>query len=160
MCGINAAHSQHFCIWCKCPSGDRYDMGKKWSAFDVSNGARTVCEIEELSKLPKSSKQRFNCLHLPLFPNIEIDHVVPDTLHLFLRIADVLINLLILQLSRADGIDRMTSVKLDHAKLTNIATYKKILNETCKIAFSWYISEDSKKLQWRDLTGPEKKVLF
>lgn len=135
-------------------------MEKVWSAFDVSKGARTVSEIEKLSKFPKSSRQRFNCSHSPLFPKIEIDHVIPDTLHLFLRIADVLINLLILDLRRADGIDRMACVKLDRAKLTNIATYEKFLNETCKISFSWYVSEDSKKLQWRDLTGPEKKVLF
>lgn len=27
------------------------------------------------------------------------------------------------------------------------------------IGFTWYICKDSKKLKWRDLTGPEKKKL-
>lgn len=71
----------------------------------------------------------------------------------------MLINLLILELRGADGIDQMSSVKLDRTrkKQTNISAYETFINKTCKITFSWYVS---KKLQWRDLTGPEKKVLF
>lgn len=124
------------------------------SAKTTTRGARTIGDIE---RLPKSSKSRFNCSRAPLFPIIGIDHIVPDTLHLFLR---VLINLLILDLRRADGIDKMSSVKLDRTKQTHIAAYEKFPNEKCKISFRWYVSEDTKKLQWRDLTGPEKRVLF
>ena len=80
-----------------------------------------------------------------------------DTLHLFLRIADVLINLLIQDLRREDGI--MKSIKTDTSQHVNITGYETLLHD-CKINFRWYISKDSKELQWRDLTGPEKVRLF
>ena len=70
-------------------------MSLKWSISDPAKGARTIEEITEKAKLGKTSKNRFNCSHAPMFPFIPIQHVVIDSLHLFLRIADVLINLLI-----------------------------------------------------------------
>ena len=39
-------------------------------------------------------------------------------------------------------------------------SYKDFLNGPCKIRFNWYIDNDSKKLSYRDLTGPEKIRLF
>lgn len=30
----------------------------------------------------------------------------------------------------------------------------------CKINFRWYTSKETRELQWRDLTGPEKVRLF
>ena len=41
-----------------------------------------------------------------MFPFIPLDHVVTDTLHLFLRISDNLIELLIRQLRRLDSIEK------------------------------------------------------
>ena len=45
-------------------------------------------------------------------------------------------------------------------KATNMVTYEKFLNETCKIPFQWYVNPETKQLKWRDLTGPEKLRLF
>ena len=39
----------------------------------------------------------------------------------------------------------------------NWGTY---LNNILKISFHWFVCKDSKKLKWRDLTGPEKLKLF
>ena len=39
-------------------------------------------------------------------------------------------------------------------------TYKEFLNVSCKIRFQFYVEKESKKLTWRDLTGPEKNRLF
>ena len=64
-------------------------MELEWSISDPEKGekgARTVQEIKEKCKL---SKRKFNC---PLFP---MKRVVIDTLHLFLCVTNVLINLLI-----------------------------------------------------------------
>jgi len=99
-----------------------------------------------MSKLGKYSKNRFNCSHDPLFPFIQIDHVIIDTLHLFLRISDVLIDLLI------------HDFRFEDERNTNL--YAKFLNEECKIHFTFYTAEELKALKWRDLTGPEKKKLF
>ena len=46
----------------------------------------------------------------PLFATIPVDHYIPDILHLFLRICDVLINLLILDLRKLDGIEKSTQL--------------------------------------------------
>ena len=97
------------------------------------------------------------CKKAPLFKFVPIDHVMIDTLHLFLRIADILINLLIQELRTTDGI--LKAVGIDTSKHAHITTYETLLHD-CKINFHWYLSKESKALQWRDLTGPEKVRLF
>ena len=87
--------------------------------------------------------------------------VIIDHLHLFLRISDVLINLLIRDLQVADGIDKATSTLPNEEKGKYMVAYKNFLNgRDCKIKFNWFIDKESKKLQFRDLTGPEKVRLF
>lgn len=38
--GIDSASSTYACIWCKCPSYERFDPEKVWSISDTGNGAR------------------------------------------------------------------------------------------------------------------------
>ena len=90
---------------------------------------------------------------------IPIDHMIPDVLHLFLRICDVLINLLILDLRRLDGIEKVQT-NFDRSKAAHVAKYEKFLNEQCKISFHMYVDKVSKSLKWRDLLGPEKLRLL
>lgn len=153
--GIEAANSTFACVWCKCPSTDRWDMEQEWSAFDASKGARTVTEIEEFKKLPKT--KRFGCRSSPIFKFIAIDHVIIDNLHLYLRLTDLHINLLIQDLRREDGIAKAC---LDLSKHQHLVAYEKFLNNDCNIHFAWYTSKESKQMQWRDLSGPEKVRLF
>lgn len=70
---------------------------------DTSNGART---IDEIKTSKKRAKHQYGCKRLPVFESIPIDRVIIDTLHLFLRIGDLLINLLILDLRRQDGVEK------------------------------------------------------
>ena len=99
------------------------------------------------------SPRKFNCSRSPLFKDIPIDRVIIDNLHLFLRVADNLINLLILELHRMDGIVKCTH--LDKTKATNVADYESFVRDTCKIPFKFYVSEESHTLKWRDLSGTE-----
>jgi hypothetical protein len=108
VCGLECATSRYACIWCKCPKEKRWDMGVTWSLTDPEKGARTVREISDKSKLAKSSK-RFNCSRVLMLPFIPLQRVVIDSLHLFLRIADVLINLLIRDIRTLDGINKAVS---------------------------------------------------
>ena len=156
VCGLESATSEYACIWCKCPKRQRWDMSLTWS-FDSERGGRTTDEIIDKSKLAKSSKNRFNCCRPPLFSFIPMKRVVIDSLHLFLRIADVLINLLIRDLRRLDGIG-LTTANCSQSK--NLDAYIDFLNNECKIRFRWYTDKESKKVTWRDLTGPEKIKLF
>ena len=145
-------------MWCKCPSDERHVLGT-WSALDPKRGARTVKETQELSKQKKRPTDKFCCVQQPLFPTIQIKNVVPDILHLFLRICDVLVNLLILELRRMDGIERATKVK-SFTILKNISKYESFLRDTCKISFHFYQDKESKNMKWRDLTGNEKLKVF
>ena len=160
VCGLDSANAEHACIWCKCPKDKRFNMTLQWSISDSSEGARTTQEISEKAKLPKKSKLRFNCSETPIFSFIPLQNVIIDHLHLFLRISDVLINLLIRDLQVVDGISKATSTLPNKTKGKYMVIYKDFLNGPCKIKFNWFINKESKKLQYRDLTGPEKIRLF
>ena len=159
VCGIESASAEYSCIWCKCSKSQRSNMELKWSISDPLNGARTIEEIREKSKLSKRNKLRFSCCREPIFPFIPITRVVIDSLHLFLRITDVLINLLIRDLQIHDGITKARDVTRTHTN-SYTETYKNFLNVDCKIRFKWNVERDTKEITYRDLTGPEKVRLF
>jgi hypothetical protein len=121
-------------------------------------GARTITSIISASKLPAKSHRRFNCSRTPLFQAIPIHRIIIDNLHLFLRVTDNLINLLITELRRMDGIEKCTS--LDSCGAANINEYQSFLKNVCKIPFNFYVCKESRSLKWRGLTGPEKYKLF
>ena len=97
----------------------------------------------------------------PLFDFIPLDHVIIDRLHLFLRISDVLIELLIRQLKCEDAIDKKLTFNTGFArdKYRHMDAYEKFLH-SIGIAFEWSVDKDTKKLSYRDLTGPEKILVF
>ena len=148
VCGIESATSTHSCIWYKCPKDQRHQMELKWSISDTKYGARTTEEISSMSQLSKSNKNRYNCCHKPMFPFIPIHHVIIDSLHLFLRIADVLINLLIQDIQILDEQIRSN---------IHITQYQQFLNDKCKIHFKFQQDKETKTMKWQDLTGPEKR---
>ena len=95
--GIDAANGTYACIWCKCPTCDKHDLSKTWLLTNPDKGARSIEEIRKCAEKSKNAKEKYNCSRQPILP-IALDHFVPDILHLFLRITDVLTNLLILEL--------------------------------------------------------------
>ena len=54
----------------------------------------------------------------------------------------------------------ITSKLSDYSKGKYLMSYKDFLNGPCKIRFNRYIDNESKKLFYRDLTGPKKIRLF
>jgi hypothetical protein len=87
---------------------------------------------------------------------------VIDNLHLFLRVADVLINLLITELRRQDSIDqrkRFTG-QFDVSKFKHLESYEKFVSSLGIPSFQFYVGEASKALKCRSLTGPEKLKVF
>ena len=67
-------------------------------------------EARDLHKIGKHAKSKqYNCKTNLLFHFIPIDHVIIDTQHLFLRISDNLIKLLIRGLHRKDAIDKVST---------------------------------------------------
>ena len=130
-------------------------MSKEWSISDEQKGARTIEDIVDCHKKPKS--QSFGCANPPLFQSVPIDHVVPDILHLYLRITDVLFNLLIVDLQRYDAVAKSSNPAWKSRYLDQLQFF---INDSCKINFHFFVSQGSKEIHWRDLMGPEKCVFF
>lgn len=156
VCGIGAANADYACIWCKCAHLDRCDVTKHWSILDPDNGARTLQEIELYAR-----SKKFNCKSKPIFPFIPLSHVVIDTLHLFLRVSDNLIGQLIRDLKVCDAIEKKVKFTggFCREKFRSMSRYETFL-QGLGIPFSWYIGKETKQLEYRDLTGPEKEKLF
>lgn len=71
-------------------------MSKDWSITDVDKGAQTIESIIFCHKKCKKSKW------------VVLFQIIPDILHLYLRITDVLFNLLFTDI-RYDGVTKVTS---------------------------------------------------
>ena len=78
---------------------------------------------------------------------------------MFLRVADVLIDLLIGTLRTLDRVNESVHICSTDG-LTHLSTYEAALKSIGISGFSFWIGKDSKKLKWRTLTGPEKFLLF
>ena len=103
--------------------------------------------------------KQYNVSHAPIFHTIPLSHVVVDNLHMFLRVADTLINLLIGALRTMDRVNQSLRVQSLHG-LTNLAAFETSLKEMGISGYSFWIGKDSQKLKWRTLTGPEKMIVF
>ena len=84
--GIDSASSNYACIWCICPSLERHISDQKWSMNDTKLGARTIKE------------------NIAIALQIPLTCVVVDNLHMFLRVADTLVDLLIGALRTMDKV--------------------------------------------------------
>ena len=152
VCGIGQASHDIACIWCLCPRTLRSNEEKDWPLMDPAV-RRSINSITQCTK-----KRINNCMHAPFFDDIELDHVIIDTLHLFLRVADILIDKLIQKLKTEDDIEKekkYTSGKFDVSRHKHMAAYLTFV-ESHKIPLSWTVNHDTKKLTYRTLTGPEK----
>ena len=156
--GLDSASSTFACIWCKCPVDQRAKTKKKWSITDVANGARTIEENVRLCSSAPSTK-RFNVSNLPLFPSIPLTNVIIDNLHLFLRVSNVLIDLLIVELRQLDRVDKVTRFS-NLEKLAYLQKFEKVVKDIRISGFSFWIGRESKKLKWQTFTGPEKLILL
>ena len=156
--GIDSASSQYSCIWCKCSSKERYNPEVKWSVTDGIHGARST---QENITLAAGSKKKFNVSNPPIFPSIPLQNVVIDNLHLFLRVSDVLIDLLIMELKRQDSLDKVRAFSnFDIRKHQHIERYQQFIVSLGISGFQFYVGRTSNKLKCRSLTGTEKLKVF
>ena len=154
--GIDSASCEYACIWCKCPALERHITDEKWSISDTTCGARS---IEENIRIATSHSKQYNVSRQPLFPTIPLTRVVVDNLHMFLRVGDTLIDLLIGSLRTMDRVNQTLRVRsLDG--LTHLKTFECHVKQLGISGYSFWIGKQSKQLKWRSLTGPEKLTLF
>lgn len=108
---------------------------------------------------------KFCCENIPLL-NIELDHIIPDELHLMLRITDVLIEAAINIVTAYDqhqhehmqqlGHRRSVFNKLDGAMLRKLITS---IN-SCGVQFRMWKERNGATLNWTSLMGPDKLKLL
>ncbi|XP_038047425.1 uncharacterized protein LOC119721418 [Patiria miniata] len=155
MYGLGACSSIHSCVFCKCPSDCFYDMSKEWSMLDTIKGARTVHEINEMAQWSGSRKKKFNCLRSPIFRAIDIKFIVPDLLHLYLRISDQLIRKLLQELRTRDN--QIKNTKSHKNETPKIENFEKFVRS---IGIEWHFSTDAKDvMNYRCFIGPEHKKI-
>ena len=119
--------------------------------------ARTVASITRFAS-EKVKCKKFNCSHPPSFQSIPVTRVIPDSLHLLLRIADQLIHQFVKELKHADNIVKLTNY--DRHKMKKIAAFEDFLKSIGIHDFAFHVDKDSKILKYRDFTGPDKyKIL-
>ena len=158
--GLQSANSKYPCIWCKCCKDQFYDIDKEWSITDTSKGCRT--HEEHMKTIHLDSKdQKFGYIREPIFADIiPINRYIIDMLHLYLRISDNLLNLLIKDCFEVDNFDMNSISKFEITQYAHLNLLQNTLKNKCnvKLIFQWI--PESKKLNWRDLVGPEKNRLF
>jgi hypothetical protein len=90
--GINAATSNYSCLWCLIHKDNRLDTSKPLNYYNETPLKRTFTSNSD------------GCIHPPLL-NISLDHVIPDELHLLLRVTDRLFQNIIDKVLERDAIE-------------------------------------------------------
>lgn len=98
--GLNSATADYACVWCKIHKDDRWDTSKPIHHYIEEPMTRTLEEIKRIC----SSEDNFGCIHEPLL-NIPLTHVIPDELHLLLRITDKVLQNIIDEVLERDAVE-------------------------------------------------------
>ena len=120
----------------------------------------TIIAHNSRSRADLTGDGKLGSINVPLL-DVELDHVIPDELHLMLRVMDVLIQGLI---DTALAYDRHQH-RLSHSRSSYKALDGPMLNnlmtaiKKCKVHFCLYEQEDG-KMEWPSLLGPDKIKLL
>ena len=83
-----------------------------WSAMIQSiNGKYLILTQEHEPLIAQSKTHKFNVSNVPLLPKIPLINVVVDNLHMFLRVADLLIDMVIGELCALDKVNQSLRVR-------------------------------------------------
>jgi len=94
--------------------------------------------------------------------NLELDHIIPDELHLMLRVTDRLITALI---QTAQSYDKHQHRKSHTRRAYKVLEGPLVTNliadiRSCGIYFTMYEDDETGKVEWPSLMGPDKLKLL
>ena len=145
--GLCGATGKYACPWCLVHKQERTDLTKPKNYYGSKKMRRTSHTLNENSII-----KTFGSKHKPL---IEIDpiQVVPDELHLLLRISDILLQNLIFDSKQLDA-------KLEVLQETGdqLKSLQQKINEIGITFHTW--SNKTGELEWTSLTGNAYNLLF
>lgn len=127
--GINSATADYACLWCKIHKDDRWDTSKPFSHYNEAPQWRNLEEIKKMCH----SKDSFGCINEPLI-NIPLTNVIPDELHLLLRITDKLLQNVIDEVLERDAVEDFSKTK-GQTKGIHLSKLVKVIN-SLGISFS------------------------
>ncbi|CAC5375870.1 unnamed protein product [Mytilus coruscus] len=147
--GLGSSTGEYACPWCKVSKFDRGDISKPWDFYLTSEMERSISEIIELSR---SSKKGYGVKHRPLL-TFEPEQCVPDELHLFMRIFDVLLRNVI---DDAINKDIMSKVQEENGGyLTSLVVNIRKFG----VSFDIWTPKGQGKIDWTSLCGADMKNL-
>ena len=113
---------------------------------------------QQLAIIQTTTKDHLGYAHMPL-TDIPNDCFVVDILHKFLRVSDLLVDLLLDDLFRIDQF--YVTTKFDARKHTNVNVLSEFLHDNCKRK-RFEEGSDSKEIrvQMKSMMGPQKNIFF
>jgi hypothetical protein len=159
--GLDSSKGKFFCLFCYCTSDERPDFSLFWSTVDPKGHPRTVQECSRNCLIKKSSKkivQNFNCSHPPLMPFIPICNVVPDVMHLFLRITDVLLEKFVSHLLKMDNVS-LSASSYDQNAMQHLAAFERFAR-SLNFDFDFFFDKSSHKLCFTSLPVEQRLKIF
>lgn len=160
--GIDACNCNYFCPWCLCPKAKRADFSLFWSMINPEGSPRSLQEMSNLAALSSAGqkKQGKNQSNEPIFNFVETCDVVPDTLHCFLRLSDLLIDKLLAELRRLDNISESVGA-YDRENMNLTAKFEDFVR-SLNIEFSFFIDPNSKRkgLNFTSLPSNQRMRIF
>ena len=156
--GINSATADYACLWCKIHKDNRWDTSKPFSHYNDVPQWRTLEEIKQMCH----SKDNFGCIHKPLI-DIPLTNVIPDELHLLLRITDKVLQNIIDEVLERDAIEDFSKPR-GQPKGIHLSELVKAIN-SLGISFAIWNKRnaDGSESQVKDFTsllGTQKKKLL
>jgi hypothetical protein len=139
--GFNSANANHFCMYCHCTKVEIGDYQKVWNIS------------KDISALTTYAGQ----LRPPLFGDLfDLQNIIPDELHLFLRISDVLLNCIVDAYWTYDALLFETDGQHAFAKEAQVCGVKlefwksaracNLISTTCPYTYTSLRGDDKKKL--------------
>ena len=124
------------------------------------NRVRSLRSIQAGATLPpgRPAKQRLG-VQQPNLIELELDHIIPDELHLLLRVGDILIRNLVFQMVQADRRSARTGQAATH-----LTTLQRKFGE-CGVIFRVWETRDSDgkpsgEYDWTSLMGTDMKTVL
>lgn len=147
--GLSNSLANYSCPWCKVHKNDREELNKTWDFYHEPPMARTISDLST-----DYLSNRYGSKFKPLI-TIEPCKIIPDELHLFLRISDILLRNLI---EDARNLDQKNEIQGGNSK--NLEDLVLKIRE-CGVTFSvWAPKDKGGEIEWTSLTGSEYKLLF
>ncbi len=145
MTGINAANSNHPCVWCTWCCKSAIDFDKEYSISERTNETSIT------------SRNILGYKEDPLIDFINFKNCIVDPLHLCLRITDKILSKLIDHLSFLDG-----NVATDLKCLNNplMKRLMRFLEYECKISSPFYFCKRLKIIKFRSINKNEREQIL